>query len=54
MPDWEAYQEAYKRGILPEDKKALYEEAMKKKEVWLLVVQHNPKPRVDSLPDSPR
>jgi len=28
MPDWEAYKEAYKRGILPEDKKALYEEAI--------------------------
>jgi hypothetical protein len=27
-PDWEAYQEAYKRGILPDDKKALYEEAL--------------------------
>ena len=28
MPDWEIYQEAYKRGILPDDKKVLYEEAL--------------------------
>lgn len=27
-PNWEAYQEAYKRGILPPDKKMLYEEAV--------------------------
>ena len=30
MPNWEAYQEAYNRGILPPDKKALYEEALKR------------------------
>ena len=30
MPNWEAYSEAYKRGILPEDKKAVFEEAMKR------------------------
>ena len=28
MPNWEAYKEAYQRGILPEDKKLLYEEAV--------------------------
>ena len=31
MPvNWEAYQEADKRGILPPDKKALYDEALKR------------------------
>jgi len=30
MPNWEAYREAYQRGILPEDKKMLYEEAIKR------------------------
>ncbi len=30
MPDWGAFKEAYDRGILPEDKKGLYEEAIKR------------------------
>ena len=30
MPDWELYQEAYKRRILPADKKELYEEALRR------------------------
>ncbi len=30
MPDWGAYEEASKRGILPEDKAALYEEAKRR------------------------
>jgi len=31
MPDWEAYKEAYDRGVLSEEKKGLYEEAIKRK-----------------------
>ncbi|RPI49105.1 MAG: hypothetical protein EHM49_10475, partial [Deltaproteobacteria bacterium] len=30
MPDWAAYEEASKRGILPEDKAALYQEAKRR------------------------
>jgi hypothetical protein len=30
MPNWEAYQEAHKRGILPPEKQALYEEALRR------------------------
>jgi len=30
MPNWEAYEEASKRGILPEDEAALYEEAKRR------------------------
>ena len=30
MPNWEAFQEADKRGILPPDKQALYQEAIKR------------------------